>query len=143
MTGHIRRRGERSWELKFEAGTDPATGKRLTQYHSFKGTKREAQRKLTELIEQVNKGAFIKQSRETVAEFMARWQRDWAAINVGPKTGERYGELLRVHIRPHIGSVALQELRPARLAELYAQLLREGRRDGKGLRRAPSSRCMP
>ena len=42
MTGHIRRRGENSWELKFDLGTDPQTGKRLTRYHSFKGTKREA-----------------------------------------------------------------------------------------------------
>jgi hypothetical protein len=41
MTGHVRRRGERSWELKFDIGTDPLTGKRLTRYHSFKGTKRQ------------------------------------------------------------------------------------------------------
>jgi hypothetical protein len=25
MTGHIRRRGERSWELKFDIGADPVT----------------------------------------------------------------------------------------------------------------------
>jgi integrase len=49
MTGHIRRRGEHSWELKFDIGRDPATGRRLVEYHSFKGTKREAKDKLTEL----------------------------------------------------------------------------------------------
>ena len=43
MTGHVRRRGQRSWELKFDLGTDPATGKRKTRYQSFKGTKREAE----------------------------------------------------------------------------------------------------
>src|SRR5262249_12568560 len=31
MKGHIRRRGERSWELKFDLGTDPLTGKRFTR----------------------------------------------------------------------------------------------------------------
>jgi hypothetical protein len=39
MTGHIRRRGARSWELKFDPGTDPATAVRRIRYHSFKGTK--------------------------------------------------------------------------------------------------------
>jgi len=34
MTGHIRRRGERSWELKFDAGNDPVTGKRRIRYAS-------------------------------------------------------------------------------------------------------------
>jgi hypothetical protein len=33
-------RGERSWELKFDLGPDPLTGRRLTRYYSFKGTKR-------------------------------------------------------------------------------------------------------
>ena len=40
MTGHVRRRGTRSWEIKFDLGTDPLTGRRLTRYHSVKGTKR-------------------------------------------------------------------------------------------------------
>jgi hypothetical protein len=42
MTGHIRSRGDRTWQLKFDVGSDPLTGKRLTRYHSFMGTKREA-----------------------------------------------------------------------------------------------------
>ena len=49
MKGHIRRRGERSFELKFDLGHDPVTGKRNIAYQSFKGTKREAQIKLAEL----------------------------------------------------------------------------------------------
>jgi len=43
MRGHIRRRGRRSWELKYELGTDPRTGRRVTKFVSFKGSKREAQ----------------------------------------------------------------------------------------------------
>jgi hypothetical protein len=38
--GYIRHRGKTSWELNFEAGRDPATGKRQIQYASFRGTKR-------------------------------------------------------------------------------------------------------
>ena len=37
MRGHIRQRGKQSWELKFDAGRDAATGKRKIRYHAFTG----------------------------------------------------------------------------------------------------------
>jgi integrase len=127
MSGHIRRRGERSWELKFDTGVDALTGKRLTKYHSFKGTKREAQAELVRLMETARQGIYVDPSKATLGDFLDRWERDWAAMNVSPKTSERYAELLRVHIRPHLGALPVQKLQPVHLAELYAKLLREGR----------------
>jgi integrase len=49
-----------------------------------------------------------------------------AALQVGPKTRERYVELLRLHVRPHIGALPLHKLQPVHLAELYAKLLSTG-----------------
>jgi hypothetical protein len=37
MKGHIRRRGQASFELKFDLGRDPVSGKRRVRYQSFKG----------------------------------------------------------------------------------------------------------
>ena len=128
MNGHIRRRGERSWELKFDAGVDPLTGKRLTRYHSFKGTKREAKAELVKLVNAVNTGTYVDPSKATLGEFLDRWERDWAAINVSPKTLERYRELLRVHVRPRLAALPTQKLQPVHLAELYAKLLNEQHR---------------
>src|SRR5437764_12676730 len=132
-TGHIRRRGERSWELKFDLGIDELTGKRATRYHSFRGTKREAQVELTKLIAAADSGNYIDPTKETVAEYLDRWERDWATINVSPKTLERYRELLKHHVRPHLGALRLQKLRPVNLSELYAKLMRQGRGNGSGL----------
>ena len=42
MKGNITKRGKNSFRLKFDAGID-ANGKRKIQYHTFRGTKREAQ----------------------------------------------------------------------------------------------------
>ena len=92
--GHIRRRGEQSWELKYEAGTDPRTGKRITRYQSFKGTKREAQAELIRLMDAVRRGDYIDPSKVTVFEFLERWDKDWAANNVSPKTRERFSQLI-------------------------------------------------
>jgi hypothetical protein len=38
--GHLRQRGKQSWELKFDDGRDPVSGKRIVRYVSFRGTKR-------------------------------------------------------------------------------------------------------
>jgi integrase len=125
MSGHIRRRGERSWELKFDIGTDPATRRRRIRYASFKGTKRDAQAELTRLMAGAADGNYVDPTKATLAEYLDRWERDWAAVNVSTKTIERYAELLKHHVRPHLGAVRLQKLRPVNLGELYAKLLRE------------------
>jgi integrase len=125
VTGHIRRRGARSWELKYDAAPDPLTGKRRVRYVSLKGTKREAAIELARLVAQEAAGEGIDPSKTTLGEFLDRWERDWAALNVSPKTFERYNELLRRHVRPHIGATRIQRVRPAMLAELYSKLMRE------------------
>jgi integrase len=133
MTGHIRRRGERSWELKFDLGRDPSTGKRQIRYHSFKGTRRQAEIELARLIAQNAAGEGVDPSKQTVAEFVERWDRDWLSLNIGPKSLERYRQILRLYVIPHLGAVRVQKLRPVHLIELYARLLRGGGREGRPL----------
>ena len=132
MTGHIRRRGERSWELKFDVGTDVG-GKRQIRYHSFKGTKREAQAELTKLLASSNNGTYVDPDKSTVAEFLTRWERDWAAINLSAKTVERYQQLISHQIVPRVGHLPIQKVKPAHLQELYGTLLKGGGVDGAPL----------
>ena len=70
--GHIRRRGARSWELKFDIGTDPQTSERRIRYHSFKGTKRDAEAELVRLMASANRGDYVDPSRATLADFLDR-----------------------------------------------------------------------
>lgn len=133
MTGHIRRRGKTSWELKFDAERDPLTGKRRIRYYSFKGARREAELELARLVSQHAAGENVDPSKETVAEFMQRWDRDWGSLNLSPKTLERFRELIRLYITPHIGAVRMQKLRTVHLNELYAKLQRAGGKNGAKL----------
>ena len=126
MSGHIRRRGERSWELKYEAGTDPRTGQRIPKYQSVKGTKREAQAELVRLMETVRRGEHVDPVKLKLAEYLDRWEQGWLALQVGPKTRERYLELLRLHVRPALGGLQLHKLQPVHLAELYGRLSKQG-----------------
>jgi hypothetical protein len=59
VSGHVRRRGKRSWELKFDVGSDPVSGKRQVRYLSFKGTKKEAEAELTRLLNRRNEGTYV------------------------------------------------------------------------------------
>jgi integrase len=121
MSGHIQRRGN-SWRLKFDIGID-ADGKRRSRYHTFKGTKRDAQIKLALLIAENAKGEYVDTSKITIAEFVERWLRDWAQSHVSAKTFERYAELLRNHVVRHVGKLPLQKLRAININELYGTLL--------------------
>jgi integrase len=132
MTGHIRRRGERSWEIKFDLGTDPLTGKRQTRYHAFKGTKREAEAELIRLKAGVEKGEYVDPSKVTLAQFLDRWE-EWAASQVSAKTMERYKQLTALHVRPHLGAARLQRLRTVNFAELYGKLQKSKEDGGAGL----------
>jgi integrase len=133
VKGHIRRRGKRSWEIKFDLGTDPATGKRLTRYYSFKGTKAEAEAEAVKIIATTTNGQYVETSKTTVREFVERWLRDWATPNVSNKTYARYEQLLRKHVCGRIGERRIQKLRAADLQELYAGLQRDGKGDKGGL----------
>jgi integrase len=133
MSGHIRRRGASSFELKYEAGTDPCTGKRITKYQSFKGSKREAQAKLTELLAAVAKGSHVDPNKITVAEFVRARIDHWEACgNISARTAERYRQLATNQIEPHLGLMVLQKLRPLHIEEWHVNLRAKGRADGKG-----------
>lgn len=133
MTGHVRRRGAASWELKFDVGADPVTGKRRIRYASFKGTKKAAEIELARLVSEHAAGTGVDPSRITVAEFVDNWDKNWASSNVEGKTLERYRQILRLTVVPHLGNVRIQKLRPVHLVDLYAKLLREGGRKGAPL----------
>ena len=125
MKGHIRRRGK-NWELKYDVGINPATGKRKTAFKAFRGTKRAAQAELVRLLETVRKGEHVDANKLTLNLYLDDWETTWVATQVSPRTGEGYREKLRLHVRPHIGELKLANLRDGDLAGLYATLLEKG-----------------
>jgi hypothetical protein len=70
--GHIRQRGESSWQIKYEAGPrDPQTGERRTRTTTVRGTKRDAQRELRRLLGAVDTGQHVDPSKLTLAGLVA------------------------------------------------------------------------
>jgi integrase len=133
MKGHIQQRGKNSWRLKFDAGRDEKTGKRKSQFHTFRGTKREAQVKLAELIAAVAQAKYVEPNKITVADFVRGRVDHWEAAGaISARTAARYRELVKCQITPHLGSKLLQKLRPLDIEDWHTTLRTSGRADGKG-----------
>ena len=91
MKGHIQQRGKSSWRLKFDAGRDEKTGKRKTQFHTFRGTKRQAQVNLAELIASVAQAKYVEPHKITVAEWVRARVDHWEASgDISARTAQRY-----------------------------------------------------
>src|SRR6516162_11365912 len=88
--GHIRQRGKQSWRLKFDLGRDPATGRRLSKYVTFKGTKREAQAELNRLLNRRNEGTYVDPTKMSVAEYLEHWLSVDIERRVARKTAVRH-----------------------------------------------------
>ncbi|MEP0322877.1 tyrosine-type recombinase/integrase [Bauldia litoralis] len=133
MKGNITRRGKESWRLKFDAGRDPATGKRKIQYHTFRGTKRQAQVKLAELIASIGAGCYVEPSKLTVADFVRARVDQWeSAGDISARTAQRYRQLIENQIVPHLGAMPLQRLKPLDIEAWHTTLRTSGRVRGQG-----------
>ena len=129
--GHVRQRGAGAWELKYDIGRDPLTGRRRVRYATVHGSKRDAQRELRERLGAVDKGQHADARKMTVGGWLSQWLVE-ARHNVSPKTHERYSEIVTKHLVPALGMIPLAKLAPAHVQSYYTGALADGRRDGKG-----------
>ena len=129
MKGHIRERSPGRWAIVIDIRDDE--GKRRRKWHSFRGTKREAQVECSRLITEARGGAFVDPGRITVAEYLDRWLEHMRS-QVSPRTHECYGETISAHLKPALGGIRLSKVRSADIAKAYADALESGRRSREG-----------
>jgi integrase len=132
MRGHIVKRYKNSYTIVLNLGTDLETGKRKQQWISVKGTKKDAEKRLSELLSQVDNGIFIKPAKTTLADYLERWLKDYVWPNLAPRTAEGYEYIIRRHIMPALGKLTLTQLKPEHIQRYYANKLSSGRADGNG-----------
>jgi integrase len=117
MRGSLRRRYRGSWSLILDRGyqTDPKTGlrKRRQKWITFRGTKKQAETRLADLLSDANRGQLVEPIRLTVGE----WLDDWVdkAIKPPRRTQSAYSTykgVIENHLKPKLGAIRLQELQP-------------------------------
>jgi hypothetical protein len=118
--GSIEQRSPGTWSIRIELSPDPNNGKRRLKRMTFRGTKREAEKRLTELLREIDSRGFINPSKYTVAEYLNGWLRDYAWPNLAPKTTQNYEHMVRKHLTPGLGALHLSQLRTDHIQQYLA-----------------------
>ena len=118
MRGHIRKRSKDSYSIKVSVGKD-AAGKYKFRWTTVKGTKKDAEKRLGEILHQLDTGTFMKSGKITVAEYLGKWLTDYAKVKLSPRGFERYRDIIRQHFIPDIGNITLTQLKPEHLQKHY------------------------
>jgi integrase len=130
MKGHLTRRGARSWRLKYDVEAEIPGQARRTRYVTLRaGNRRNAQRAAAKIMAAVATGEHVDPARDTVANFVERWLKDWADSNISNKTFTHYSGLLRRHLCSRFGTLPLQKLTAAHLQRAYAEMAKGGLSD--------------
>ena len=132
MKGHIYQRAKGTWTMVYDLPADTVTGKRQQKSQTIKGTKRDAQRALREILISVEQGSYVKPNKITLGELLRQWLKDYASMNTTDRTQESYTSIIERHLIPALGKVSLVDLQPQHIQSYYADKLNKGRADGKG-----------
>lgn len=130
--GNIEKRGEGKYRLTVAGGFDPE-GRRIKHRKTIIAkSDKEASKQLAIFVAGIEKGEYINVSKLTFNEFAQKWLIDYAEHNLADKTLSRYLCLLRDNIKPIIGHLKLEQIKPMHLLDLYTGMTKNGaRKDGK------------
>ena len=92
MKGHIRKRGNR-WSIVVDAGVHPETGRRRQRWYSAR-TRRLAERKLVEVLGELNQGVPPLSPRRRLGDYLRQWLSDYVEDGVRARTGDGYRTIL-------------------------------------------------
>jgi integrase len=169
MRGHIRRRGEGSFEYIVDIGSAaaqrcqackrrfwverkprescPKCGGALIETEerrrAIKGgfaTRKECEADLAKVLAAVESQTFTAPTKVTVKQFLLSEWLPTVKGSLRPTTYSSYAMLAREHIIPRLGALHLQKLTPGAVNALYGHLLEHGRVHGGGALSASSVR---
>jgi integrase len=99
------------------------SGKRKRKYSKVQ---KDAKTWLLGQRKAISEAMWVESDSITVSAFLDRYMADVGAHTLRPKTYETYSYLIRMHVKPEIGSVRLTSLSAAHLQHLYTTKLNEG-----------------
>jgi integrase len=111
--------------LTVDLGKDPVTGDRRQRRFTYR-TKREAERARTEKLAEIDRGSLVDRSNQTIGELLDFWLETYARPRVRAKSYETYERIIRVHLKPGLGTIRVQALKPEHLQQFYADKLAAG-----------------
>lgn len=125
MRGHIVQRSKGTYSLVIELDKSPE-GKRRQKWITVKGSKKQAEKKLTEILNKRDTGNYLEPDKATLTDYLDRWIIEYVMVNLSPRSAEGYQDIVRAHFIPEIGNIPLSQLKPEHLQRYYADKLDKG-----------------
>jgi len=129
MRGYVVERKGRFYAVIYE-GLDPITRQERRRWHAA-GTDRAAAERAAVLLAEAARAKDVAPGL-TVARFLLNTWLPRKQVSLRPSTWDGYRRNIELHVVPHIGRLPLRRVRGHHLDALYAELLANGRADGKG-----------
>lgn len=110
---------------------DIKTGKRKQKWYTVKGNKKEAEKFLTEKLRELDTGLLINTNKMKFSNYLDYW-KDKTFENLEITTKEGYVQKIDKHIKPYLGNIYIEDLKPLHIQNFYEEKLKNGRIDKKG-----------
>lgn len=108
-----------------ELPPDPATGNRR-RATAFGATRAEAERRLNEKIAELQRVGRLGYTKPpTVTEWCDHWLNDICKPHLKPRTWGTYASVIERNVKPAIGAVRLDELKPAHFRRMERYVMEE------------------
>jgi len=124
VKGHLRERSPGRWAIILSVREN---GKRKRHWHSFKGTKAEAEAERIRLLAKQVDSEYVPPSKATLAAFVRSRVEQWqSAGNITPRTAHRYRQIVENQIAPHLGTKALRKISRLDIEAWHTALRKSG-----------------
>lgn len=108
--------------LRVDIGINPNTGKRRQQMHTFRGTRKEAEKRLRDLCSSLDEGSYVEPTKMTLGAWLTEWLQSSVKPRVRTATYVRYeGIIDKALLKASIAGLPLQKIRPSHLEAYYAE----------------------
>lgn len=133
QTGSIKQRSKGSWEIRYN--TADAQGERKRINETVRGTKSDAKQVLKVRLAELENGFYVDKNNGTVAQLMEQFIAVHCVESEGVRLRTKHGyqgQINRYISRPvldgvqAIGRAKFQELQPAQVKKLYADMSKRG-----------------
>ena len=117
-TGHVRKRetkdGKVRYQIIVEHDRDPITGERRREYETVEGTKRQAEKRLSEMLCAIQTGGITKQATMSVEGWLTQWM-DLYLTDIAETTKAGYIESCDSRLYPYLGKVQINLLQTSQV----------------------------
>lgn len=125
-SGTIRQRPDGTWEARFVVGHDPGTGKPIRK-SVYAKTQKEVRQKLAQAVAAVDNKAYREPCKMTLGEWLDIWVNTYLG-GVKPRTAKIYQDDIRLHIKPYLAAIRLDELNTHTVQEFLNTLAARGKK---------------